>query len=501
MRKRKTKLLAMLLVFCMALALVPNVSARATENYGTETGEAVTDAKEEQAETTEQTEVKESKKESNQTAEVEKKEPENVVKEKEAATKVEESKTVEEKNETDVAVQKTEKTETAGKTEEKTDNAGVATQGVSEIIGGGNTQVETTVRDNYTDDYVRKTIYFKDGQAQVEGDYSAIKKIKLNQLGELQVNASYDADADITSLLIDVSGINKGATETQYISEDYEEVSVESVYKGSKLTYTGTTYDENKKATIHEIRDDYYLRTHKLVKYVFTISGTDTNTKITKVDVGNIWKNLSVGNPIPFTGEVNPNSECANQMEIVKEGWYSEGHRIESTDETSGSPIENLRYYTYYVTLQAKAGYEFSDTFNNQSRDNTVQFICDGKTITAYHASVSNNGKTITFAEFMTVDVMAGTTDDKKGTPIEPEITTPGQGSDTLKPDAATPTKDSVDANSNAKSKINNAKNSEKTASPKTGDGNNLALWLIVLFEACGAIIGGIAYKRKNKLS
>lgn len=46
-------------------------------------------------------------------------------------------------------------------------------------------------------------------------------------------------------------------------------------------------------------------------------------------------------------------------------------------------------------------------------------------------------------------------------------------------PDTATPTKDSSDANSNATSNTNNAKNPAKTSSPKTGDSNNLALWLI----------------------
>ena len=42
---------------------------------------------------------------------------------------------------------------------------------------------------------------------------------------------------------------------------------------------------------------------------------------ITMVDIGNIWKNLDASQPIAFTAEVNPNSECANQMTLTDEFW------------------------------------------------------------------------------------------------------------------------------------------------------------------------------------
>ena len=42
--------------------------------------------------------------------------------------------------------------------------------------------------------------------------------------------------------------------------------------------------------------------------------------------------------------------------------------------------------------------------------------------------------------------------------------------------------------------------NTATGAVPKTGDSMNLGLWFVVMFAACGVIIGSIAYgKRKKK--
>lgn len=45
-----------------------------------------------------------------------------------------------------------------------------------------------------------------------------------------------------------------------------------TIYTGSKLTYTGTDYEDGK-VTINEIRDDYYTRNHIWRGYTLTVTG------------------------------------------------------------------------------------------------------------------------------------------------------------------------------------------------------------------------------------
>ena len=133
---------------------------------------------------------------------------------------------------------------------------------------------------------------------------------------------------------------------------------------------------------------------------------------ITTVDIGNVWKNLSSKQPIAFTTEVNPNSECVNQMEIVEEQWeQSRGSQIiKSTDS------ESLRYpqageeYWYSIVLKAKDGYVFSDEFNNNIKNN-VKFICDGTTYN-HQIAVRDNGKEFVAWEFLNGVIATDGSDD-----------------------------------------------------------------------------------------
>ena len=108
-------------------------------------------------------------------------------------------------------------------------------------------------------------------------------------------------------------------------------------------------------------------------------------TAIQQIDVGNVWKNFDTTQPIAYTGEVNPNSVCSQQMELFDEMWYSDGGVVlKRSDNASVKPIENFGYY-YAFTLKAKDGYYFSDDFTNGWRYKTsasssqpITFIFDG---------------------------------------------------------------------------------------------------------------------------
>ena len=112
---------------------------------------------------------------------------------------------------------------------------------------------------------------------------------------------------------------------------------------------------------------------------------------ITMVDIGNIWKNLDASQPIAFTAEVNPNSECANQMTLTDEFWMQwtiDGPIIAKSNPKK--PVAGATY-RYGVKLTAKDGYYFHDGFKGSGVGCTV--ICDGSTITALSGTLSDDRK------------------------------------------------------------------------------------------------------------
>lgn len=115
---------------------------------------------------------------------------------------------------------------------------------------------------------------------------------------------------------------------------------------------------------------------------------------ITTVDIGNVWKNLDSSQPVAFTAEVNPNSECANQMALTDEYWQHmviDGDRIEKSNPQK--PIAG-ETYSYAVKLTAKDGYYFHDGFKGSGVGCTV--ICDGSTTTAFASTLSDDRKQLT---------------------------------------------------------------------------------------------------------
>ena len=112
---------------------------------------------------------------------------------------------------------------------------------------------------------------------------------------------------------------------------------------------------------------------------------------ITMVDIGNIWKNLDASQPIAFTAEVNPNSECANQMTLTDEFWMQwtiDGPIIAKSNPQK--PVAGATY-RYGVKLTAKDGYYFHDGFKGSGVGCTV--ICDDSTITAFSGTLSDDRK------------------------------------------------------------------------------------------------------------
>ena len=104
------------------------------------------------------------------------------------------------------------------------------------------------------------------------------------------------------------------------------------------------------------------LDVHEYLKWDYTYdlivqkpSAVDEEV-ITTVDIGNIWKNLDSSQPVVFTTELNPNTDCPNQMESTDQAWVENDT---SASISSNAYPEAGKEYVYEITLTAKEGYYF----------------------------------------------------------------------------------------------------------------------------------------------
>ncbi len=184
----------------------------------------------------------------------------------------------------------------------------IAYAGVTDVTGGSGVTVKTTVRNNYTDLDVKGTVDLTDGKSYIV-DFSKEDNLSkgLQELSDLDKTKFYKIDENYdlvetensNEAIIKVEGIkaeNKAIFSSVYKQDikSYTLKRTDTVYTGSKLTYTGTTYENNilignpneigntnssqGKVTINEIRDDYYTR------YNFNLTFKYGNNKITPTE-------------------------------------------------------------------------------------------------------------------------------------------------------------------------------------------------------------------------
>ena len=155
------------------------------------------------------------------------------------------------------------------------------------------------------------------------------------------------------------------------------------------------------------------LDVHEYLKWDYTYdlivqkpSAVDEEV-ITTVDIGNIWKNLDSSQPVVFTTELNPNTDCPNQMEITDQAWVENDS---SASISSNAYPEAGKEYVYEITLTAKEGYYFQTFYG--TFDGKV--IVDGVEKYSYgHGDavpdVYDNGKTLKVKVYPAVIATNGT--------------------------------------------------------------------------------------------
>ena len=276
---------------------------------------------------------------------------------------------------------------------------GVSTSGVTDVTGGSNTTVKTEVRNNYTDTYERQTVTLVNGTATVEDNFSGLngRSLTFAGLGNLTVKAAYDTAKDATTFTVDTSSIQRQQEEQQYTAAEVEcKTKMTTTYDGSKLTYTGTTY-ENGKAVIHEIRDDYYTRNHWCVTFRLTIPAAESTT-IDSVNVTDATLTYQVGDKPQATAKADASAQIAyeywEEMEDNGKGevvpvkfWYSDPAELAKVPEEKRiTQFEAGKRYMYSLMLTSAEGHTFASD---------CALTLNGKAVNAQNVTVSKDGKTL----------------------------------------------------------------------------------------------------------
>lgn len=153
-----------------------------------------------------------------------------------------------------------------------------ASAGVTDVTEGGGIQFNTTVLNHYTDTYDKRTFDLKKGDntftdaARFFGSEQGILTVTFPDL-KTPVALTYRVTED--TVVMTVTNYDDLPAGTYTRPEQEDKSMMTTIYTGSKLTYTGTTYDPvtGRPTVINEIRDDYYTRNHIWRGYTLTVTG------------------------------------------------------------------------------------------------------------------------------------------------------------------------------------------------------------------------------------
>lgn len=274
---------------------------------------------------------------------------------------------------------------------------GVSTSGVTDVTGGSNTTVKTEVRNNYTDIYQRQTVTLVNGTATVEDDFSGLdgRNLTFADLGALTLQAVYDQASKKTTFTVDTSSIQRQQEEQQYTVAEVEcKTKMTTTYTGSKLTYTGTTYEDGK-AIIHEIRDDYYTRNHWCITFRLTIPAAES-AALDSVQVTNATLTYQAGDKPQATAKTDGTAQITyeywEEMEENDKGelvpvkfWYSDPAELAKVPEGKRiTQFEAGKRYMYSLMLASAEGHPFAAD---------CALTLNGRAVDSRNVSVGQDGK------------------------------------------------------------------------------------------------------------
>lgn len=294
-------------------------------------------------------------------------------------------------------------------------NDAIMPRGVTDVVGGSDVRVNTTVVSRYTDCALPSNVTLEKGQSytydfpDVEGGMPDEPLCELVEtkyyradaasgtLAEVQdtsmsdVTARFEPVGDYMRLTLTFTGGAAGGS--------YRLTRNEALYIGTALEYTGTDY-EGSSTILNETRYDYYLR--YVIKSEITLV-TSENEALHNLDVNDVKTDYAPGEAPRATATIPAADadkyeiayECWEEMELDMESgesvpvafWYSDPAKY-TPGMKKIDHFEEGKFYMYSVELRLKGDNTVADDCNMNVNGHWAHHI---KTVNGVFAPNADN--------------------------------------------------------------------------------------------------------------
>ena len=294
-------------------------------------------------------------------------------------------------------------------------NDAIMPRGVTDVVGGSDVRVNTTVVSRYTDCALPSNVTLEKGQSytydfpDVEGGMPDEPLCELVEtkyyradaasgtLAEVQdtsmsdVTARFEPVGDYMRLTLTFTGGAAGGS--------YRLTRNEAFYIGTALEYTGTDY-EGSSTILNETRYDYYLR--YVIKSEITLVASE-NEALHNLDVNDVKTDYAPGEAPRATATIPAADadkyeiayECWEEMELDMESgesvhvafWYSDPAKY-TPGMKKIDHFEEGKFYMYSVELRLKGDNTVADDCNMNVNGHWAHHI---KTVNGVFAPNADN--------------------------------------------------------------------------------------------------------------
>lgn len=286
--------------------------------------------------------------------------------------------------------------------------------GVTDVVGGSDVRVNTTVVSRYTDCALPSNVTLEKGQSytydfpDVEGgilaafavlfetkyyraDAASGTLVEVQDASMSDVTARFEPVGDHMRLTLTFTGGAAGGS--------YRLTRNEALYIGSALEYTGTDY-EGSSTILNETRYDYYLR--YVINSEITLVASE-NEALHNLDVNDVKTDYAPGEAPRATATIPAADadkyeiayECWEEMELDMESgesvpvafWYSDPAKF-TPGMKKIDHFEEGKFYMYSVELRLKGDNTVADDCNMNVNGHWVHHI---KTVNGVFAPNADN--------------------------------------------------------------------------------------------------------------
>lgn len=302
-----------------------------------------------------------------------------------------------------------------GDTDGSSANSAIMSFGVTDVVGGSDVRVNTTVVPHYTDCVLPSNVTLEKGQSytydfpDVEGgmpdeplcelvetkyyraDAASGTLTEVQDASMSDVTARFEPVGDHMRLTLTFTGGAAGGS--------YRLTRNEALYIGTALEYTGTDY-EGSSTILNETRYDYYLR--YVINSEITLVASE-NEALHNLDVNDVKTDYAPGEAPRATATIPTADadkyeiayECWEEMELDMESgesvpvvfWYSDPAKY-PTGARRIEHFEEGKFYMYSVELRLKGDNTVADDCNMNVNGHWVHHF---KTVNGVFAPNADN--------------------------------------------------------------------------------------------------------------